>query len=444
MKNKVAFLICTNDDQYMGECRYYIERLTVPEGYEIEILTNEGAESMCSGYNELMRASDATYKVYLHQDTFILNKEFINHIIRIFETDETIGMIGMVGYEKISDSGVMWKSTKRLGAVPMYGACKRYKDADFDKFDLEDVRYEEVAVIDGFLMATCIDLPWDETTFDGWDFYDTDQSFNFREKGYKVVVPVQDKPWCVHDDGEYQTLWNYNRFREKFLNKYCGSELIKDSEKLSETEKEKILNSVEANEKNAEINKSIIASMEKEFEMSIKSGDSNHIGRILELIKNNDFILSGKSSKIIRMLGAFGYLSGIGDITGFIETYNELIFALRRIEITGDFSLLKKLVKNNIQPGAAVSILEKEYFERDEYICDGIATANGLFLDDISRLKWLMTLGGKYPTETICSETAALLLDYNEFAEALKWLERIESPSAEISAIISELRNAIG
>ena len=74
---KICFIMCSNDEFLARECQIYIEQLLVPENYEVEVLVVKDAKSMTSGYNEAMRASDAKYKVYLHQDVLILNRGFI-------------------------------------------------------------------------------------------------------------------------------------------------------------------------------------------------------------------------------------------------------------------------------------------------------------------------------------------------------------------------------
>ena len=74
---KIAFIICVNNMQYYEECLRYIQELEVPDGYSTDILCIQEADSMTQGYNGGMQASDAKYKVYLHQDTFILNRNFI-------------------------------------------------------------------------------------------------------------------------------------------------------------------------------------------------------------------------------------------------------------------------------------------------------------------------------------------------------------------------------
>lgn len=69
---KICFIICYNDDKYISECLHYINRLTVPDGYLLDVLTVKNADSMTSGYNAAMNETDAKYKIYMHQDVFML------------------------------------------------------------------------------------------------------------------------------------------------------------------------------------------------------------------------------------------------------------------------------------------------------------------------------------------------------------------------------------
>lgn len=213
----VCFIICSNDERYTDECLYYINRLNVPEGYGIDILTVADACSMTAGYNEAMQYSDAKYKVYLHQDVFIVNRDFIRDCLRIFLSDEKIGMIGNVGAEKLPASGIMWE-TDRIGMV--------YEQHNYETVLLSNETetgkdYTEVEAIDGFLMVTQYDVPWREDLFDKWDFYDCSQSMELIRQGYKVVVPHMDEPWCVHDCG-FVNLGNYEQERLKFVEEYLS------------------------------------------------------------------------------------------------------------------------------------------------------------------------------------------------------------------------------
>lgn len=213
--NEICFIICTNKQAYAQECIYYIEHLHVPDGIRVNVLTVEDAKSLASAYNEAMQCSQARYKVYLHHDTFIINRDFISDCLRIFEEDPQIGMIGNVGVEKMPDSGVMWDADR-------YGML--YEQHIYETKLLANAfhgerPYLEVDAIDGFLMVTQYDLPWREDLFDKWDFYDCSQSMEFWRRGYKVVVPNMRAPWCVHDCG-FINLQNYDEERKKFIAEY--------------------------------------------------------------------------------------------------------------------------------------------------------------------------------------------------------------------------------
>lgn len=216
-RHEFCFIICTNDPVYAQECIYYINHLIVPEKIEIDILTVEEAKSLASGYNEAMQCSQAKYKVYLHHDTFIINPNFIQDCLDIFEKDTQIGMLGNVGVKSMPPSGVMWDAD-RYGML--YEQHIYETELLANGIDSES-SYLEVEAIDGFLMVTQYDIPWREDLFDKWDFYDCSQSMEFIRQGYKVVVPNMKQPWCVHDCG-FINLKNYDVEKEKFIREYLA------------------------------------------------------------------------------------------------------------------------------------------------------------------------------------------------------------------------------
>lgn len=212
----ICFILCINDRFYAAECIYYINHLQVPEGYWIDVLTVEEAESMTSGYNEAMEYSKAKYKVYLHQDTFLINADFLQDILKIFQQNEQIGMIGVIGAPSIPTNGIMWDE-KRYGMV--------YEQHIYETVMLSNPcerEVEEVEAIDGLLMITQYDVKWRSDLFDKWDFYDCSQSMEFRREGYQVVVPKMEKPWCVHDCG-FLNLSSYDSERKKFISEYLSA-----------------------------------------------------------------------------------------------------------------------------------------------------------------------------------------------------------------------------
>jgi len=83
---KICFIVCVNNDKYAAECQLYIDSLIVPQGYATDVISITGAQSMAAGYNAAMLESDAKYKIYLHQDTFIRNCNFIQDILSILRS----------------------------------------------------------------------------------------------------------------------------------------------------------------------------------------------------------------------------------------------------------------------------------------------------------------------------------------------------------------------
>jgi hypothetical protein len=216
-ENKIAFIICYNDELCMSECVRYINRLNVPVGIERDIIGIQGAESMCAGYNAAMRDSDAKYKVYMHQDVFILNLNFIEDVIKIFRDNPQYGMLGVCGSDKVLADASYWLEWN-TGATRWGGNIN------------EDVRYNfgrnesclmPVVALDGMMMITQYDLPWREDLFDAFDFYDVSQSFEFTRAGYRVGVVPQTSPWCLHDCG-WSNMSRYDRYRQIFCREYSG------------------------------------------------------------------------------------------------------------------------------------------------------------------------------------------------------------------------------
>lgn len=199
------------------EALLYIDHLNVPEGWSVETLCIKDAKSIASAYNQAIKASEAKYKVYMHQDVFIINKDFIKELTAIFEKYTKVGMIGVAGSKTIPPSGIWWESPIRYGKV---------YDSHTGKLELlnfSEVKneYEEAKAVDGLLMATQYDIPWREDIFDGWHFYDISQSIEFQKEAYEVAVPKQDTPWCIHDCGIIHIGNDYHKYRNMLLKEYA-------------------------------------------------------------------------------------------------------------------------------------------------------------------------------------------------------------------------------
>lgn len=73
----------------------------------------------------------------------------------------------------------------------------------------------DVEAIDGMLMMTQYDLLWDDRSFDAFHFYDISQCMEFAFAGYRIVLPVDEDVWALHDSG-ISGERGYDDYRKKF------------------------------------------------------------------------------------------------------------------------------------------------------------------------------------------------------------------------------------
>ena len=217
---KIAFILCVNDERQYKECCFYIQRLMVPEGYSVEIVPIYHAKSMASGYQEGMKKTDAKYKIYIHQDVLCTNKYLIYDMIYIFNLNPDIGLVGAAGCVKMPLVGVWWKAPVEERYYNLYqdviitcaNNCGTYYNCG---------EYQEVQVLDGVFLATSKDIDWREDLFDNWHYYDIAQSFEFQRQGYKAVIPKPRMPWVLHNDKWGRILENdYFQATKRFLQEY--------------------------------------------------------------------------------------------------------------------------------------------------------------------------------------------------------------------------------
>ncbi len=232
---KITFIICTNNERWYNECVLYLSELELPDGFDADVLQITDAKSMASGYNEGMRVSDAKYKIYLHHDVLIVRKDFIKRVIAAFEAHPEVGIMGVLGTDKIVPNGSYWDhwtSGQVYALNPMQGFRM--------KGELTEQELMGAVALDGMILMTQYDVEWREDIFTGWDFYDVSQCFEFIKNGYKVAILHEDENSCLHDCG-FSKLVNYDKNREIFCKEYAEYGFEYDGKLRMESECEKQL-----------------------------------------------------------------------------------------------------------------------------------------------------------------------------------------------------------
>lgn len=352
---KIAFLICKNNEIMFRECSYYIEKLHVPEGYSVEIVPITDAKSMCAGYNYGMCSSMAKYKIYMHQDVFIRNKNFLQNILKIFKRNKSVGMIGMIGGLHMPKTGVAYCAWN-VGMVD----CREPDMAYFLRCRKEITEDISVEAIDGLLMATQYDLPWREDLLHNFDFYDVSQSFEMRKAGYKVVVPYQEQPWVIHDSS-FAKLNHYDKNRQICLKEYADFFYAENGFEFLYSEEWDLLS----------------AELSRQVKQMMECGEWDDVAEII-----SQYRMTGKKDSVLEMLGIMSdivqkekeekethiFFEGMTVWQEMYEKYMNIRFLLRRMELklpeTEYKELLVSVKENRISYSAIIIFLIRSVVDK--------------------------------------------------------------------------------
>ncbi len=195
-KDKIAIIIHSSDEQYLEECLNYVEMLEIPELYTVDVFVGDEASEKAVFYNEAMEVSDAKYKLYLSENTFIVQKDCLLQCIKLFEENEKLGMLGILGS----------KGEAKLGKAIV---------SDSQSTGLHDFQKGK----DGYYIAEKLDEAFLFTQYDiAWENA-SEHAADFVENGYLAAVPYQDIAWCQVDINlpvgkvsEEQQIYNYIKF----------------------------------------------------------------------------------------------------------------------------------------------------------------------------------------------------------------------------------------
>ena len=204
---KIELIFYNANGKFATDFLEAAQNVSVPAGYSLKVSPVSGEEKYFA-YNSAMKNSDAKYKIYLDENSIITEKNFLNDVLKIFESDKNIGMIGCSGAIQLSTHGICFSSAQRCGKVQI-GTNKNIKD-----WGTIDGDYCEVEVVDDFFIATQYDIPFKEE-FE--NFGATAQCVEFKRAGYKNVVIRQAEPFIWY---RINNISLNEKSRRKFLEEY--------------------------------------------------------------------------------------------------------------------------------------------------------------------------------------------------------------------------------
>ena len=193
MENKIFFIIFGNDQGIINENVSYLNSLIVPNGMDAEyMVVNSNCESLSDSFQWAMTQSKAKYKVYMSQDTFIIDQYFLEKAINTFENNQDIALLGARGFYKEGQENNMksigryiynWNDGNIITTMEVQESCSR---------QLVDV----VALEKNFIM-TSVDSDWEGNN----DNFYVMKSIKMRHTGDRSVVMIDKEPFILFYNG---------------------------------------------------------------------------------------------------------------------------------------------------------------------------------------------------------------------------------------------------
>ena len=175
--NKILFIIQKENEDHYAVCIKSIQELEMPQGMTSEILswTQDDVNANCSQlYNSIAKGNDAKYKIYLPDTTCFVYEKALLDIVKIFESDYEIGMLGVCGAKSLPISGQWQESDTKVGSKYILQDDGSVLEK---KYSVPSDVCENVQCISQIMLATQYDIPWHELA--DTDCYAAAHSFEF-------------------------------------------------------------------------------------------------------------------------------------------------------------------------------------------------------------------------------------------------------------------------
>lgn len=188
----ISIIICSRTKQIDNELSTNIKS-TIGCPSELIIIDNSKNEySIFEAYNLGIEKSKGEYLCFIHDDILFHTQDWGSVVNQIFELDSTIGLVGIAGAKtKTKMPSAWWDCNKGQNYTNI---IQHFKNREKEKwnFGFDRNPIEEVVVIDGvFMVMRKLDKISFHKSMEGFHNYDLNISFEYKKKGYKIVVTNQ-------------------------------------------------------------------------------------------------------------------------------------------------------------------------------------------------------------------------------------------------------------
>lgn len=176
--------------------------------YELIIVDNsDNKYSIFEAYNFGIKKSKGDFFCYVHDDVLFHTKDWGQEVLKIFEHDKKIGLIGVAGAKiKTRMPSTWWDCPEQFKIINI---IQHFKSGIVEHLHQgwNEVDAEEVVVVDGvFMIGRNIDEIYFSKLLTGFHNYDLNLSLEYIKCNYKIIVT--NKILLEHfSQGELNTSW---------------------------------------------------------------------------------------------------------------------------------------------------------------------------------------------------------------------------------------------
>lgn len=222
-KTKLLITICVNENEVPDETLRFLAMQYFDEEVEPEVVTIECKDSQ--DYYYVLNEKEADYKVFVESGTFLSYPYALSNLIRLMDSDNTIGLAAVSGNTAVPYDGIFWqhRNTGMIGRLSNFDKCKI-----LDPVDNKYVSFEEVAFVGQEFYIVRGDLNINKKLDICNDLRPVAVGFELMKMDKKIVVVNQEYPWClamIHDTD----LEEYKKGRDILFKEYTPFFQMKES-----------------------------------------------------------------------------------------------------------------------------------------------------------------------------------------------------------------------
>lgn len=188
-----SIIVSSINDDKIKSLAISLEKVTDSK-FELIIMDNKnGTKSLSCAYNEGAKKATYPYLIFLHEDVQLKWFKWSTILVRIFDNNPDIGVIGVAGgtYKSKSFSPA-WFNFRNNGHRINIVQPNDVGELESWVENPNKESLSEVVVVDGVFMC-CRKSVWEQYNFDenviqGFHFYDMDFCLGVRSLGYKNYV----------------------------------------------------------------------------------------------------------------------------------------------------------------------------------------------------------------------------------------------------------------